>query len=407
MSEHRRYSEGKEDTLEHDSATIQSIFPLEIYRETYQARADIRSSLSRALLQHPVGQFLVNNGIFTHPVLKEKDRQELAYQKLLAAYQDSALLPADLAPELITSTDPDMLPYDKDQIVLQKAIQKLVIDSLEYHLSMNSFESVEQINFMVSPSTDLPAPLESDPLAEKVAKTILDVQKIAGEMYYCRLRDKILQLAGQGNWALIVEMLSELHSIPQFKTAFTEIFTNIGEKLFAQPQFRRQITHHLIKQISVNNLDLTDSLSEFLMGFGFPEITDTEKQSILTDAYQHQLLDKMYYLDPQRYFDLVGYLYRYGLITEQFLHKSPLLKFQVIEFSLKALYGQEDLSILVNTIRPLMAEINVLKPAELTLGNQQALYSHYQSLCISLNKTADQSINALYRHTDRSDDWDK
>jgi len=392
--------------LLHEMLDQEDIFPARHFNETFRARAIIRSRFAKTLMEHPVGQFLVQNGICTHPILKEKDRQMATLQKLLSNYEQSGLLEDRDDLEAVVYTEPDLMPTDFAHIAVEAGVQRTIVDSLEYKLSMNTFDQLDEVSYKTGFPPDMDFYTDGSELADQAADAVRDMQDIANDLYYRRVRDKVLDLAIKENWAGIIEMSYHMHFIPELRTAFAGVLQVTGKKLFANPDFRKQMTYFMIRQISVNNISGQESFSEFLLANGFAEITEAEKKVFLDHAYQGRLLENMLYLNPKKYFHLVETLYRYGLITDEFLRSSPIFRLHVIEFALKALYGHDDFVVLVNTVRPLVAEMGVFQPEELTISNQYSLYGHYRTLCSTLNKKGDQVIAKLFPR-DHAKKWEE
>ena len=384
------------------------LFPDYLYQETFTERAKTNSAIARVLLGSEFGQTIINKGFLKHPAKQERARQYIQLQKLAFSYEKSGIFPKETDLQEIALSEPDMRPLSVPSLAsVERLLQKKRIANLQTSLSTKQYASLTHFDFKLDP------PDENDPFSGedlvgqyngKVREQILDIYN---DQIYCAIRDRVLNLAGNGYWRELVDLFSQLHPIPELKSQLSKLFKSLGSAIFHMPAFREQLVFLLIRQVAILNFDGHQSLTEFFVEAGFPTISEQEKTKFITPKIINDTLDTAWRYNQDKYFEVVHKLYEYGLIDEKFLQSDPTFRLHVIEFSLRALRRNEQFLTFIKLVKPFVLSAGVFAENELSLLNQRELFADYQQLCQQLKITLQPDISRLFRRENHAQKWEE
>lgn len=363
------------DRFQDNSFDINNTFSLEVYRPVWETRARLRSKLNNLLMDTVIGQFLVQKGFLTHPILKEKDRQIDHFLWLARSYAELGFSSEN---EILNqlNNEPDLRLQTMNSIENIMKLESLIEQYLEFKSVYYSYKNTE------STATRIIDRLQVNEEVEDYRLIMEEIKSDIQDLLYCNLRNTIFKFIEKNQWSEIINFIYCSHLDPNLQQPLELFLSKISVNLFKNHQFRLAVFGLLTQLIASNQIDLQEKFSEFLIDHHFTAFSQEEQKGYTNVDFVECLLNNMHdnYID--NYFESIQYFVENEVIAKEVFQNSILFQIHILENALMVFNGKASLRKFQNYIKPLVLGIGLFSDNELSSANKFNLSQKYWELCL-------------------------
>lgn len=291
-------------------AQMDSMEYKEAMRMTFETRARVRSLLAGFLLDHPVGQSLVNAGVFTHPVIKEQEKQEEKIRQLAEMMEETSPHIGRVEAELTARYEADFQPRSAEKVVLDTLIDAYAdireVTAGEYDANRHiDYRYGFDFNHLISR-----API----LISKDRETLRPLfPEVILERKTAHLRDRFFKLLGDKDWSGLLELLQSQYRSPEFGKQLQCWVFERRHYIFPNKHFRMALFRKMMIIIIEDGQIEFEMFDTFWQDTGL-DLSDTKELKKLTKkAFPIEKWQDLREEDPHRYLRLRDLLESYGI----------------------------------------------------------------------------------------------
>lgn len=365
-----------------------------LMNRTFEYRARQNHTLGEFLMDSRIGQLLVGYGIFEHPILVEKDRQNEKIGKMAQQFYDIGLAENLAEAETLARREGDFAPKSSEQVFLETQIDRV----LQNRLMMGSHGDIDR---------EWPEYIDLDDEMDREITNITDLSKakiyaamlplVLPDKKSAWMLDRVLELVQQRNWSRLFDFI--YHNMQDVRTLLdlNDVINKIKPALFTDTEFRRYATSHLIRLRLEKGEEAAAVMDDYLAGMGLDISDPAERRANLDQEYVRRLLKRQWTKDQREYFEFITYLYQWDLLPDGFFEEKNIEFFRnLYEFVLLALHGGQFVYF-KNRLDALTKLWKVAPEGGFGLSNQHHIYGRYLSLCMFSDHSPNSELRRIYR----------
>lgn len=272
-------------------------------QNTFETRARVRSVLGSFLLDHPIGKSLVGAGVFTHPIIKEKELQERKIQELTEQIEETSTNMGSAEAELFARLEPDFQPRTPEEVILETVIDRY---AWLRAIRRSDYDPNRHIDYRFGFTLPHTKHENSEGLNTLFPKVLFE-RKMA------HIRDRLFTLLCNKDWEGFLELLLAHHKDPQIGEKLKGYVYDKREYIFFNTHFRRKLFRKMMSVLITEGEREFNEFDRFWQDVRL-EFSDREEKKQLSKAVFP--LDEWYQLAGEnyhRYLYLQNFLSSYGI----------------------------------------------------------------------------------------------
>jgi|GEM_PF-4975997 len=368
---------------------------LSTMRPTFVEIIQQRNPFDNFLLNSSIGQKLVSHGLFKDPLIKAQTKYGQDVNVLAQKFHQLGLAASQVEATKIALNQPDLRPRDANTIYLETLFNNAFQDR-QYKVEHGDID--RQASDYLDLEEELGQVIQSisDQTKTQVYQSLLPT--VISDQKVVYLRDRILEFIQTENWSWLLDLLSNNYDKQPISAELSQVLNTLSPSFFLNPKFRHYALQFIIRFRVDKGAKAMENFDEYLANLGLSFSDPAECRRYADMVYLRRELDRQWNRrEYPEFFQLVDFLYKLNLFPSEFFTEeyNPDFFINYYQFALLSLYGKSN-SNFKKELNAMAESWGIPPEFQISLNNQDRLYSGYRSLCEKNGLPIDPQLQKIF-----------